>query len=741
MGADAPKRQRLLALPRLGWRAWTRLVRVLSTALFGSVLLVLGVLFFNYVVVSTPKDHAYRNLDPSAPGCADGLAHGWTILADRGVVALASGKTMEGDGWRDPSDDETDAVAHDVKWATLLRCSLQRHVIPARQPDDVPIDYTMGFLEFQEDGEPYALVADAGGRDETIDSAMLQHAMEAEMHAHHNMTMAQVHPVITQLDALRQRLASGSNYVLVFVHGWRHDASIGDQDVADARLYAAHAARFLAQRCSAEGRYCDTKVTAIYLGWRGARVDEAGLKRTFGHTIGSGFANLSAALTLFDRKPVAETIAPSAISALRTIEGTLAAGGAGNKMIVFGHSLGGDMLATGLKDDLLRSIDRHAAGTALPSVLGDLVVMINPAAEARKWTDLQRAVWTRAASPLQGAPGMMASGAPMFPPTQRPVVVSVTSALAFPPGGLRPGDCAWIGLTVDDQFKRARELIRIGLAHTDAMFSSGVDYDWATHDLFPTFKFDFRPASAYLDRVAARLERRQPRGESCQTFAAPSLVARLATLPIRGAALLASTFPFQTSTVEDSHTIGNLDPPRPPAGVLADALPSAAPFGTTHELLGLQAFGEEHHNPYATLADAPIDCAPTNLWLTRARAARADQDGLFWDSEDLAPASADPRRDTGQGQGRRQSNAGLGKPSARFLQGLPLAGSAPITGANDPLWNVRAFDNALSRHDGYRLSSFICAMNALVMDEITNDRPALRATTSAAHQPGSAVLN
>ena len=53
-----------------------------------------------------------------------------------------------------------------------------------------------------------------------------------------------------------------------------------------------------------------------------------------------------------------------------------------------------------------------------------------------------------------------------------------------------------------------------------------------------------------------------------------------------------------------------------------------------------------------------------------------------------------------------------------FLHGFNLAGQQPITRANDPFWNMRALD-ALMRHDGYKLSSFICAMNQLVMDDIT----------------------
>ena len=244
----AGNRSRAARVLRHGWRMWTRSVRVLSTAVFGTLLVAFAVLFINYVVLSTPKDVAYRNLDPATPVCADGLAHGWTVLADRGATALARGTTMEGDGWRDPSDDEAGAIAADPAWTTRLRCAIQRHLVPTRRAGGKPVDYTLGFIEFKESGEPYALVSDVDGGDEAISSAMLRHAMEAQMHAR-GMTMAQVHPVITQLDALRQRLAEGSNYVLVFIHGWRHDAALGDQDVADARLYAAHAARFLAQRC------------------------------------------------------------------------------------------------------------------------------------------------------------------------------------------------------------------------------------------------------------------------------------------------------------------------------------------------------------------------------------------------------------------------------------------------------------------------------------------------------------
>ncbi|TXN73996.1 hypothetical protein FV228_06855 [Methylobacterium sp. WL18] len=668
------------------------------------VLAALGILFLNYVVLSTDKAHAYRNLDPGLTECRDGLATGWTILADTGRETLRAAMPSDGDGWVDASNDEGAVIATDARWATRLRCAVQRHIVPAREAGGRDLAYHLGFIEFQEDGEPYALVSREGANDTAIDSAMLRHAMDNEMRAK-GMPATMVKPVITQLDALKKHLSTGSHYVIAFVHGWRHDARIGDGNVADLRLYAAHAARFLAQRCPSDPSVCDMDVTAIYIGWRGARVDERGLRRWFGDAIGGFFGNLSAGATLFDRKPVSEAIAPAAISALRTIETTLAAPGAHNKLIVAGHSLGGNMLASGLKDDLVKAVRRHQFGETMPPVLGNLVVLINPASEASKWTAIQREVWMRLAEHADAhtPAAEVARDDGYFPADQRPVMMSVTAALAFPAGGLRPGDCAWIGLDADDSFAVARRKIRSRLSATDSMFDAGVDYDWATHDLFPTFKFDFRPAASFLDRVAARFEGRQPRGESCTPPAPVDLVAGSLTLPLRALSLLAATFPFQNTAREDSHTIGNLDPPRPAAGVLADAQPSAAPFGTTHELLGLDASGLERHHPYATLADAALDCPRSDHWLTRARLARADRRGNFWDSADLAPG-----------------RPGEHGPAARFLHGLQLTGMAPITRANDPFWNVRAFDNALSRHDGYRLSSFICALNQLVMDDITD---------------------
>jgi hypothetical protein len=78
----------------------------------------------------------------------------------------------------------------------------------------------------------------------------------------------------------------------------------------------------------------------------------------------------------------------------------------------------------------------------------------------------------------------------------------------------------------------------------------------------------------------------------------------------------------------------------------------------------------------------------------------------------------------------------------QFLHGFNLGGTAAIVRANDPFWNIRAFDNALSKHDGFRLSSFICAMHQLVMDEITASSQTMpNKAVIPAQPPSTAVPN
>jgi hypothetical protein len=667
------------------------------------VSLTIGVVFVfasNLIIFPTYRHLPSRALAPNSASCVDAES-GWDILAT----------TPE-------KNSEWSAVDQDEKWKRKFSCSIQHHIIPgynSLSADGTKVDslsYDLAFIEFQEDGKPYALREECGLNDKCVEERNIPV---------HLQNRGQIEPLIEKLASSVKN--GDSNYVIAFVHGWRHDAELGDTNVADFRIYAAHAARFLVDRAAKNPDFKRPHVTAVYLGWRGARTDETWLKRHIpwiGETIGT----VSALATLFDRKPVSETVAPAALSALRDIEHVLSIDAyrelpvkSPNKMIVFGHSLGGNMLITALQDPLIKQIESHKSGDYLQPVLGDLVVLINPAAEASKWTSIQRTVWYKLAliNGERRSPEDYEESQKYFRDNQRPIIVAATAARNWPPGGREQVDC-----TVSDPVR----------AEQNQVVQKTVDYDWATHDMFPAFKGDLRPLA---DRIEQWGTERDPNDECAQQGISGS---DFLFHPLRAGAIWASAvvrvFPFMTTDPEQTHTIGNLDPPRPLSPKLAEYGATMRPFGTTHELLrsekrsqygmrkmSLKDPDKEIPLNYEDVVTSEAACPVAANWLSRVKAERIKQEGkedakpathyaTNWDTFDLLSSGI----------------AGEGYPALRFIHGFEKGGIAPPTRPNDPFWNLRAFDTALAEHDGYMLSSFICAMNQLVLDDITTIQPA-----------------
>ena len=177
--------------------------------------------------------------------------------------------------------------------------------------------------------------------------------------------------------ALLERLRDAApKYVTVYIHGWRHDDTVGDGDVQKFRTFLGYTRKFLNQRPELAGH----QEIGIYLSWRGAAVRESGI--IDGRTI-------AALASFWDRKAQSEKHAPSAKLALLRISDALNIKGdpnSKNKMLVVGHSMGGNMLATELTDAFNDQIDKKEYITA---PYGNLVVLLNPAAEAEKWINIQ----------------------------------------------------------------------------------------------------------------------------------------------------------------------------------------------------------------------------------------------------------------------------------------------------------------------------------------------------------------
>lgn len=686
--APGPSKLSVMASIVLRSVAWAfRLAgRALKWLFVAALALVAFVFASNLLFFPTYRHIPSRALAADSASCTDALS-GWDVLARQ-------------------ANDEWSAIDIDGAWARKLSCSIQRHSVPASAVGASAgnaLSYDLAFIEFQEDGKPYALRKEC----EASEDCPVERGVPLR-----RQPKGQLEAIVDQLKR------NQSNYVVAFVHGWRHDAALGDGDVQKFRIYAAHAARFIADRAAVDEAYKDTRVTAIYVGWRGARTDETWLTRNV-PWVGGAIGTISAVFTLFDRKPVSEAIAPSALSALRAIENTLRIDAYTelprknpNKMMVLGHSLGGNMLLTALQDDLVKKVTAHTPRSYMQPVLGDLVVLINPAAEASKWTSVQRALWRRVAL-VNGErrPGTDYEASQLFfRDDQRPIFISATAARNWPPGGRQQLDCGSVDRVENTE---------------NAIVQRIVDYDWATHDMFPAFKADLRPLA---DRIEQWGTQSDPNDEC--TRRSNSFGQRLLH-PLRTAAVLFSEFirvlPFMQTDPEQTRTVGNLDPPRSPRGNLRNYGATMRPFGTTHELRRSDKASQrvprktavgysEKEVPlaYTEVGTREAACPTAAHWLSRTRGEKIRQETLSspgpqrryatnWDTSDLTPSSA----------------ALEGFPALRFVHGFALGGISPPTRANDPFWNLRAFDTALAEHDGYMLSSFICAINQLVLDDIT----------------------
>ncbi|MDR6873029.1 hypothetical protein J2Y55_004053 [Bosea sp. BE125] len=720
-GSPRRKGTRLL-IGRAIIKAWRGIGFTTFTALKGTGLILL-LMFLGNLIFHSARGIPYRALDPDSKECRTIAVDGTDVLAPANPASPQQKLQIANDEW--------EAIRVMPEFRTRLSCAVQRHIIhgyktPSGRETD--LEYNLAFLEFQEDGKPYAVrelcekPSDAC-RDEGFGLVRLGER-------------SQLNRILATLNGPEPQ------YVVVFIHGWRHDASIGDSNVSELRQYAAHVTRFLEDRHDLDPTQPKPRVTALFVGWRGARTDETWLRHRFGK-VGEWVGTFSAILTLFDRKPVSEAIAPSVLSGLRAVESKLgmhSRRSSGdpegpvirpNRMIVFGHSLGGNLLATALQDDLIKKVELHKPNDTMQPVLGDLVVLLNPAAEAKKWTDVQRAVWRKLpiAENERRVHNEYERSNRFFRSDQRPVVVSVTSALDWPPGGRRALDCVLPtplptstpnspASTSTATPKLSSEQINSAnnqAEKSDQLVLRGVDYDWATYDMFPAFKGDLRPIADSLIRMATGHD---PHNE-CD-HVKDSWWRSAINLPVIGISAFMRVLPFTQTDPEQTRTIGNLDPPRAPMGSLSNYYVSGRPFGTTHELRGLESnvarpprkFPNTGKNQSNELSrEVPLDyeeiigpnasCPIAGNWLSAARRVMTIKDpgssGMYWTSID----------------------SGESAPALQFIHGFSLGGVAAITRANDPFWNMRAFDTALARHDGYMLSSFICAMNQLVMDQIT----------------------
>ncbi|WKJ92333.1 hypothetical protein QZJ86_09375 [Methylomonas montana] len=189
-------------------------------------------------------------------------------------------------------------------------------------------DYALGFVEFDDDGRFY---------DQRQADALL------------NCLQDQRQP----------------QYVVIYAHGWHHNARDSDNNVR----------RFKESLRDIKRRNQQHRVVGVYLGWRGETVETPWLR----------------ALTFWGRRSVSERLGQKQfLDFLLNVE-TVVKHDAdpNNRLLTIGHSLGASVLLNALQPVWLQRLQQGRGDQAR---FGDLVLLVNPAVEARRFADLRAAV-------------------------------------------------------------------------------------------------------------------------------------------------------------------------------------------------------------------------------------------------------------------------------------------------------------------------------------------------------------
>jgi hypothetical protein len=167
-------------------------------------------------------------------------------------------------------------------------------------------------------------------------------------------------------------------YVIVYIHGWFHDAAADDGNV---QAFHSALASVRQWHDGQDGR-AERDVRGIFIGWRGASLKVPWLKY----------------LTFWDRKSTSEEVGRGALLEflLRLEQGVKSPqSDPRNRLILVGHSFGASVafnsLAHVFLQRFLEGVVSQSAGPRFRGY-GDLVVLINPAIEAMRYMPFQSAV-------------------------------------------------------------------------------------------------------------------------------------------------------------------------------------------------------------------------------------------------------------------------------------------------------------------------------------------------------------
>ena len=225
-----------------------------------------------------------------------------------------------------------------------------------------------------------------------------------------------------QMDAVAERLdslapedapAQAQDVILVvFVHGWKHDARSDDDNLSAFRVLLKETVQH--EQVTAASGAKARQVLGVFVGWRG--LSEFGL--------GDAIADA----TFWGRQAAAQRVATGSprelFGRLRHYRNRRRKQGGHPLLVIAGHSFGGMIVFSALAQSLIEAASAPA-GKLVPQ-FADLVLLVNPAIEGSRYLPIQD---------LCAAPPSRAARQSSFPSSfaPRPKTIS-RSGRGFPSG-------------------------------------------------------------------------------------------------------------------------------------------------------------------------------------------------------------------------------------------------------------------------------------------------------------------
>lgn len=182
------------------------------------------------------------------------------------------------------------------------------------------------------------------------------------------------------INALYQKAVRDSLLVNVFVHGWHHNAAPGDANIESFKKSLAKLSSIeseLSKKLNRPAR----KIVGVYVGWRGESITVPAINM----------------LTFWERKNTAQEVGYLGVTELllkleeiSNVKNSLLPP-IKSRLVILGHSFGGAVVYSATTQILAnRFIDSQEGKTYTGTAkgFGDLVVLLNPAFEALRYTPL-----------------------------------------------------------------------------------------------------------------------------------------------------------------------------------------------------------------------------------------------------------------------------------------------------------------------------------------------------------------